>query len=55
MTQPLVRELAGKQRLMLLCGRYEGFDARILSALDFEELSVGDFVLAGGELPAANA
>lgn len=50
--QPMAEELAREERILLLCGRYEGFDARILSALDFEEISVGDFVLAGGELPA---
>lgn len=50
--QRIAEDLAREERILLLCGRYEGFDARILSALDFEELSVGDFVLAGGELPA---
>ncbi|MBL8857832.1 MAG: tRNA (guanosine(37)-N1)-methyltransferase TrmD [Planctomycetes bacterium] len=44
--------LVAQERILLLCGRYEGFDARILSQLDFHEYSVGDFVLAGGELPA---
>lgn len=44
--------LARHERILLLCGRYEGFDARILSQLDFHDVSVGDFVLAGGELPA---
>ncbi|MGL4371808.1 MAG: tRNA (guanine(37)-N(1))-methyltransferase, partial [Alphaproteobacteria bacterium] len=38
--------------LVLLCGRYEGVDQRILDARGFEEVSLGDFVLAGGELPA---
>jgi tRNA (guanine37-N1)-methyltransferase len=50
--QPLVNELAGEQRVALLCGRYEGFDARIREILKIEEVSVGDFVVAGGELPA---
>jgi tRNA (guanine37-N1)-methyltransferase len=50
--QRSAEELAREERILLLCGRYEGFDARILSALEFEEVSVGDFVLAGGELPA---
>jgi len=50
--QPLAEELAGAERILLLCGRYEGFDDRIRQALDLEPLSVGDFVLAGGELPA---
>lgn len=39
-------------RVLLLCGRYEGFDERIRHELEWEELSIGDFVLAGGELPA---
>jgi tRNA (guanine37-N1)-methyltransferase len=38
--------------VLLLCGRYEGFDERILQLHDFERLSIGDYVLAGGELPA---
>jgi tRNA (guanine37-N1)-methyltransferase len=50
--QPRAEALACAERILLLCGRYEGFDARILSQLDFEELSVGDYVLAGGELAA---
>lgn len=45
-------ELAEEERVLLLCGRYEGFDERISKVLDFEPFSVGDFVLAGGELPA---
>lgn len=44
--------LARHDRVLLLCGRYEGFDDRIRSELEWEELSLGDFVLAGGELPA---
>lgn len=50
--QPVAEELAREERILLLCGRYEGFDARILTQLAFEELSVGDFVLSGGELAA---
>jgi tRNA (guanine37-N1)-methyltransferase len=50
--QPLAEELAREERILLLCGRYEGFDARLVDALGFEELSIGDYVLAGGELPA---
>jgi len=46
------RELTGADRVLLLCGRYEGFDERIREELEWEELSIGDFVLAGGELPA---
>ena len=50
--QELVRELAGRQRLLLVCGRYEGIDERLLSTTVDEEISVGDYVLSGGELPA---
>lgn len=50
--QGLARELAGKERLLFLCGRYEGFDERIREACEWDEISIGDFVLAGGELPA---
>ena len=51
--QATVRELAGRERLVLLCGRYEGVDERLLAAEVDEELSIGDYVLSGGELPAA--
>jgi tRNA (guanine37-N1)-methyltransferase len=44
--------LAREERVLLLAGRYEGFDARLCDVFAFEELSVGDFVLSGGELPA---
>jgi tRNA (guanine37-N1)-methyltransferase len=50
--QPLVRELADSPRLVLLCGRYEGFDERIRLGLAPLEVSVGDFVTNGGEVPA---
>lgn len=50
--QPLVEELAATGRIVLVCGRYEGFDARIGASLDAEELSVGDYVLSGGEVAA---
>lgn len=46
------QELAACERLLLLCGRYEGFDERIRRGLDWLELSLGDFVLSGGEIPA---
>ncbi len=49
---PLVDEFAGTPELVLLCGRYEGFDERILEHLCTDQLSIGRFVLAGGELPA---
>ena len=50
--QALVRELAAEPHLTLLCGRYEGVDERVVEGLPAEEVSVGDYVLAGGELPA---
>jgi tRNA (guanine37-N1)-methyltransferase len=50
--QALVRELAAEPHLTFLCGRYEGFDERVIEGLPAEELSVGDYVVAGGELPA---
>jgi tRNA (guanine37-N1)-methyltransferase len=52
LTQPLVKELAERKRLILLCGRYEGFDDRIRLGLRPREISVGDFVCNGGEVPA---
>ena len=51
--QKKVRELAALSRIVLVCGRYEGFDERVGSVLCDEELSIGDYVLAGGELGAA--
>jgi tRNA (guanine37-N1)-methyltransferase len=50
--QALVRELADEPRLLLLCGRYEGFDERIRLELNPLEVSVGDFITNGGEVPA---
>lgn len=50
--QALVEELAGLERIVLVCGRYEGFDARIERTLDAETLSIGDYVLSGGEVAA---
>ena len=50
--QQLVGELAAEQRLLLLCGRYEGFDERIIEGLKPLEVSVGDFICNGGEVPA---
>ena len=47
-----VRELAGRGDLLLLCGRYEGIDERVRQTVVDEEISVGDFVVSGGELPA---
>ena len=53
LTQAKVRELAAMPRLVLLCGRYEGVDERLLQAAVDEEVSIGDYVLSGGELAAA--
>lgn len=50
--QPLAAELAQHDRTLILCGRYEGFDERVFEALALEPVSLGDFVLAGGELAA---
>jgi tRNA (guanine37-N1)-methyltransferase len=50
--QELVRDLAGEPHLTLLCGRYEGVDERVAEGLPAEEISIGDYVLSGGELPA---
>ncbi len=50
--QAKARELARESHLLILCGRYEGFDDRIRQGLPFEEISVGDYVLSGGEIPA---
>lgn len=50
--QRLVEELARRDRLVLVCGRYEGFDARVRESLGAEEISVGDYVLSGGEVAA---
>lgn len=52
-TQEIAREYAGLDQLVLICGRYEGVDERVVEHLIDEELSVGDYVLSGGELPAA--
>lgn len=47
-----VRELAAREHLVLICGRYEGVDERVAEHLADDEISIGDYVLAGGELPA---
>lgn len=52
LNQAFVRELAGEPHLTLLCGRYEGVDERVVDGLPAEEVSIGDYVLSGGELPA---
>ncbi|MGH8190143.1 MAG: tRNA (guanosine(37)-N1)-methyltransferase TrmD [Rhodanobacteraceae bacterium] len=53
LAQGKVRELAGLPRIILLCGRYEGIDERLIEHEVDEELSIGDYVLSGGELAAA--
>ena len=52
LTQAKVKELAKKDHLILLCGHYEGIDQRVLDEIVTEEISIGDYVLTGGELPA---
>lgn len=52
LTQEVVKDLAQHRRLVLLCGRYEGFDERIRLGLKPRELSIGDFICNGGEVPA---
>jgi len=52
MTQSLVEDLSRKERLLLIAGHYEGFDERIIQGLSPMELSIGDYVLSGGELAA---
>lgn len=52
LTQQLVEDLATKPRLLMIAGHYEGVDERVVSELDPLEISIGDYVLSGGELPA---
>ena len=52
LTQQRLKELAEKENICVLCGHYEGVDQRILDSLVDEEISIGDYVLTGGELPA---
>lgn len=52
LNQKIVEELAAKSRLLLLCGRYEGFDERVFDILQPDEISIGDYVLNGGEAAA---
>ena len=53
MTQDKVVELSKKDRIVILCGHYEGVDERVIEEIVDEEISIGDYVLTGGELPAA--
>ena len=50
--EPLARSLAEEESLTLFCGHYEGLDQRVIDAWDMEEISIGDYILTGGELPA---
>lgn len=52
LNQSMVEDLAGKERLLIIAGRYEGIDERVIEKLNPLELSIGDYVLSGGELPA---
>ena len=52
-TQQVAQELAGLERMVLICGRYEGVDERVAEGLADREISIGDYVLTGGELGAA--
>lgn len=51
-SQPVAEEYARKPRLILICGRYEGVDERVVEHLITDEVSIGDYVLSGGEIPA---
>ena len=52
LTQSKVEELAKESHLILLCGHYEGIDQRVIDKINPEEISIGDYVLTGGEIPA---
>ncbi len=52
LTQSRVAELAAETGLMIVCGRFEGVDQRVIEARGLEEVSIGDYVLSGGEIPA---
>ena len=52
LSQTVVEELSSNKRLILLCGRYEGFDDRVRQILEPDEISIGDYILGGGEVPA---
>ncbi len=51
-TQQLAQQLAREENIVFLCGHYEGVDERVLEQLEVEEISIGDFVLTGGEIAA---
>ena len=50
--QPMIERMAREEELVILCGHYEGVDQRVLDAWNMEEISIGDYILTGGELPA---
>ena len=50
--QELARELSAESHVVVLCGRYEGYDERIVDGWAFEEVSIGDYIVTGGEVPA---
>jgi tRNA (guanine37-N1)-methyltransferase len=50
--QDIAKDLSKEARIMIICGHYEGFDERIRSGIDVLEISIGDYVLTGGEIPA---
>jgi len=52
LTQNIVEEVVAAENIMLLCGRFEGVDQRVIEEYEIEEISLGDYVLSGGELPA---
>ena len=52
LNQQQVEELARYEQLILLCGHYEGIDQRVIDKIEPEEISIGDYVLTGGEIPA---
>ena len=52
LTQKKVEELANEKHLIILCGHYEGIDQRVIDKIVDEEISIGDYVLTGGEIPA---
>ena len=52
LTQEKVKNLSKEENIILLCGHYEGIDQRVLDKLNVEEISVGDYILTGGEIPA---